>query len=110
LLALRGTSGALAQEARHDAGSEHASVEALLVELAHTPAAHAALADYYRGKAAEARATAETHRSMGKHYAASKFFEREAMSKHCKALAKQFERMAAQYEELASSHAAEAKH
>lgn len=107
LLVLGGPLSALADEG--GAASANKSLEALLVEFADTPAQHQALASYYRGKAAEARSGAANHRSMAKHYAAGKLFERDAMRSHCEALAKKSEDAAADFEGLAAAHEAEAK-
>ena len=53
-------------------GHEGHSLEQLVVEMAHTPADHAALAAHYRGKAAEARAEASNHEKWRKRTACKK--------------------------------------
>jgi len=86
-----------------------ASVEQLLVDMADTPADHAALAKYYRGKAADARATAGTHQSMGRSYGGGKAAQRQQMESHCKKISEENTAMAAEYEALAKLHDEEAK-
>lgn len=84
-------------------------LEQLMVESADTPAEHEALARYYRAKAADAKALAQHHRSMGKTYASGKLTQRQAMKKHCERIADLNEELAAQYEELAKGEDAAAK-
>lgn len=84
-------------------------IEALLVEFADKPAEHAALANYYRSKASEARASAATHREMGHHYGTGKLLDRDKMKAHCEALAADFDKVAAEYDALAAMHDAQAK-
>lgn len=86
-----------------------ASVEQLLVDMADTPADHAALAKYYRARAADARAAASTHQSMGKSYSGGKVAQRQQMEGHCKKLSEENTAMAAEYEALAKLHDEEAK-
>lgn len=88
--------------------SHHASLEAVVVEMADTPEEHRALAAYYQDKATAAKARAEHHRSMAKHYVATKMRERQRMQAHCIALAEADEKAAAEYEKLAEAHASEA--
>jgi hypothetical protein len=90
------------------AGSGH-DLEQLVVEMADSPSDHAALAEHYRAKAAEARAAAARHESMGRVYTGGKMMQRAAMQSHCKRLAASNEAMAAEYEALAKVHDAEAK-
>jgi len=85
------------------------SLEQLVVEMAHTPADHAALATHYRAKAAAARAEAKRHESMGRAYAGGKMMERTQMQSHCKKIAADQTAIAAEYDELAKIHDAEAK-
>jgi hypothetical protein len=87
----------------------HASIEELLVQFADKPEEHAALADYYRAKAAASREDAAAHRTMAKQYAAGKLLQKDAMRAHCEALAKQADAMAAEYERLAGEHDKAAK-
>lgn len=90
------------------AGDDH-SLEQLVVELAHRPADHAALASHYRGKAAQARAEAALHDSMGRSYGGGKLTERQRMQEHCKKLAAQHNAMAAEYDALAKLHEEQSK-
>lgn len=106
LVALAAPLGSLAQGAPPEASSP--ALEALLVEFANTPSEHRALATYYRGKAADARAEAASHRSMAKHYGAGKLIQRDAMKKHCEGLAQKLEGVAAEYDQLAAAHEKEA--
>jgi hypothetical protein len=85
------------------------SLEQLVVEMAHTPADHAALAQHYRAKAAAARAEAKQHESMGRTYSGGKFFQRSSMQAHCKKIAAENTSLAAEYEGLAKLHDEEAK-
>ena len=86
-----------------------ASIEQLIVNSAHSPADHTALAKYYRGKATEARAVASTHESMARSYSGGKIVQHEQMAGHCKKIAKENTAMAAQYEALAKLHEEDAK-
>ncbi len=86
-----------------------ASIEQLLVDMAHTPADHAALAKYYRQKAADERAAATTHQSMGRSYGGGKMVRRQQMEGHCKKISEQNSAMAAEYEALAKLHEEESK-
>jgi hypothetical protein len=89
-------------------GAAH-SLEQVLVESADSPADHAALANHFRAKAAEARQDAKLHQHMARSYAGGKMMEREQMRKHCEKLAADDEAIAAEYDELAKVHDAEAK-
>lgn len=84
------------------------TLEQLVVEMAHTPEQHSALAEHYRAKASEARASAERHQSMGRSYGSGKLGTRGA-SLHCKRLSEQNTAMAAEFEELAKLHDAMAR-
>jgi len=88
---------------------ESHSLEQLVIEMAKTPADHAALAKHYRAKAADARAAAAEHESMGKSYAAGKLSERVQMQSHCKKLSEQYNALATQYDDLAKLEEATAK-
>ena len=77
--------------------------------MADTPADHAALAKYYRGKAAEERAAASTHQSMGRSYGGGKMAQKEQMEGHCKKISEQNTATAAEYEALAKLHEEDAK-
>lgn len=86
-----------------------ASLEQLVVESADSPADHAALANYYRAKAAAARAEAKRHEGMARAYTGGKMMERARMQSHCKKIAKDHDAIAMEYDELAKLHDAEAK-
>jgi len=73
----------------------------LLAESADTPQEHAALADYYDGRAAEARRQATHHRTMGRAYAGGKHFDVVKMKEHCEKLAALYESQANEFAELA---------
>lgn len=88
---------------------EPVSVEELVVDMANTPADHAAVAKYFRAKAAEARSEANRHKSMGRVYTGGKFHHRSQMESHCKKLTAQSNAMADEYEALAKLHEEEAK-
>lgn len=83
------------------------TLEEHAVAAAQTPAEHSALAEHFREKAAEARAAAARHRSMGRVYGGGKQGTR-AGSFHCKRIAAREKSIAAEYEELAKLHAAAA--
>ena len=85
------------------------SLEELVVEMAHTPADHAALAQHYRAKAAAEQAEAKRHESMARTYTGGKFFQRSSMQAHCKKIAANHTATAAEYEALAKLHDEEAK-
>ncbi len=84
-------------------------MERAIVESASTPKAHRALASYYRGKAEEARKTAELHRGMGRAYSGMKLVLLEHQKEHCKRLASLEEEKAKEYTAPAAGHEAEAK-
>ncbi len=91
------------------AGEGDHSLEQLVVEMAHTPADHAALAAHFRAKAADARAEAKRHEGMGRAYSGGKMMDRERMKRHCKKIADDSNAIAAEYDELAKLHDAESK-
>lgn len=91
------------------ADEQGASIEQLLVDMAKTPADHAALARYYRGKAAEERAEAERHQQMSKSYGGGKMAQRQQMEGHCMKISEQNAATAAEYEALAKLHEEAAK-
>ena len=101
--------GALALSPGLAAAKEGHSLEQLVVEMAHTPADHAALATHYRAKAAAEQAEAKRHESMARTYTGGKFFERSGMQAHCKKIAASHAAIAAEYEALAKLHDEEAK-
>jgi hypothetical protein len=78
-----------------------------MVDSADTPAQHQALARYFRARAAEAKALAETHQAMSRSYS-GKPGEIRNMNKHCDQIAKLNQDLAAQYESLAKAEEAAA--
>jgi hypothetical protein len=108
-IAVYALSSVLALSPGFASADESHSLEQLVVEMAKTPADHAALAKHYRAKAADARAEAATHEAMGKSYAAGKLTERVKMQEHCAKPAAQYTALAAQYEDLAKLEDAAAK-
>ena len=99
------------------AADQGPSLEQVVVEMANTPAEHAALASYYRSQADQARAQAREHTAMASSYVPGvehkttwgTVQERQKMADHCKKLAQQNEAMAQDYEELAKLHDEAAK-
>jgi hypothetical protein len=83
---------------------EPKSLEELVVEMADTPADHAAVAAHFRAKAANARAAAQRHKSMAKAYGGGKLSTRIQMRGHCDRLADENEAIAVEYEALAKLH------
>jgi hypothetical protein len=88
---------------------ESHSLEQLVVEMADTPAEHAALAKHFQAKAADARASAAEHEAMAKSYSGGKLADRAQMQTHCKKLAEQYNAVATQYDDLAKLEEAAAK-
>jgi len=85
------------------------SLEEVLIESASTPQQHAALANYYAGKAADARKEAEYHRSMGKAYGGVKASQLAMMKDHCDKLATLYDAEAKEFDTMASMHRGMAK-
>jgi len=85
------------------------SLEEVVVEMAHTKAEHQALAKFYGEKAADARALASRHQSMGRAYLGGKGGNKQAFTNHCKRIAEQQDAMAKEFDELAKLHEEEAK-
>jgi hypothetical protein len=83
---------------------EPKSLEELVVEMADTPADHAAVAAHFRAKAVEARATAKRHQSMSRAYGGGKLGTRIQMRGHCDRLAEENGAIAGEYEALAKLH------
>lgn len=81
-----------------------ARLEALVVEMAETPAQHRALARYYRDQAEEHRELAALHREMARSYAAADKRDSVRKSEHCERLATLDEELADEYEALAKAH------
>lgn len=90
-----------------EAHADTQHLEHLMVENADTPAEHAALARYYRMKAADAKALAQEHRAMAKSYR-GKPGEVRKMEKHCDRIAQLNDDLAARYEDLAKGEEAAA--
>jgi len=88
--------------------SDH-GLEQLLIESASTPQQHAALANHFRAKAAEAREEAAWHRKMASMYGAGKLVTAQAQREHCEKLAAVNESAAQEYDKLAEGHDAQAK-
>lgn len=99
---------ALSPVAATAGGSSHA-LEQAMVEMADTPEEHQALANYFMGRAKEARAEAGRHESMAKTYAAGRTSQKLEMRRHCESIAKDYSEMASQYEALAKLHKEAAK-
>ncbi len=91
------------------AGDDGHSLEQMVVEMAHTPADHAALAAHYRAKAAEARDEATRHEKMARTYGMQKMGAANQMGSHCKKIAANSTETAAEYDALAQLHEAESK-
>ncbi len=91
--------------AQQDSGS----LEQLVAETADTKAEHQALAKDYTEKAADARALASRHQSMGRAYLGSKSGNKQAFTNHCERIAEQQRGMAKEFEALAKLHEDEAK-
>lgn len=85
------------------------SIEALATETATTAAQHEALAAYYRGKAADARAVVKTHRDMAASFVSKADTGMTSMRAHCERLASAAEQEAVEYDALAAVQDAEAK-
>jgi len=84
-------------------------LEQILAETATTPAQHQALARYYHAKAADAKADADTHRSMLRSYSGTSVPLARQRAEHCNKLASLADAQAAEYEKLAASHETQAK-
>lgn len=105
---LLGTTAFSAGPIRAEPDDGH-SLEQLVVEMANTPAQHAALARHYRAKADEARAGRERHERMARTYGGRKHVQQQAMKQHCQRISDQYDAMAQEYEALAELHDAQAK-
>ncbi len=86
-----------------------AEIEQLITNSAHSPADHVALAKYYRGKAADARAAASSHKKMASSYGGVKMAQKTQMAAHCKKIAEQNTATAAEFDALAKLHDEDAK-
>lgn len=91
-----------------DEASSTQQIEELAIQMASTPAEHAALASYYREKAAEARAEARKHEHM-RHGYSGKSGRNPMFNTHCERLVKLFESQATEYDALAAMHDDEGK-
>lgn len=102
--------GALALSAGPSlAGTDAPTLELFVIEMAQTPAQHTALAQYYRGKAADARSEQSRHEQMAKGYGAKRVTQQMRMKEHCQAIVKDLADMAKTYDEMATEHENEAK-
>ena len=97
--------GALALSPGLSLAADDSSSLETAVQTAKTPAQHAALAQEYQAKAAEARAKAETHKRMGGMYLANK----NAMANHCQNISKKYAGIADDYDALAKGEEDAAK-
>lgn len=77
--------------------------EQLAVEVADTPADHAALAEYFRARAAAARGEMRLHKSMARSFHSGKK-RAQLGARHCEKLAEQYRAMADEYDALAKLH------
>ena len=91
------------------AWADDSALEKFMIETAAAPAQHKALANYYRAKAADAKAEAESHRSMVKAYSGVSMPMAKQRAEHCNKLSSLSDAQAAEYEKLAASHEAQAK-
>jgi hypothetical protein len=91
------------------AEEEGESLEQLVVEMAQTPAEHAAIAKHYRTQADVARKLAQRHLSMGRAYVGGKSTQGRQFQNHCRKIAEQQEAMAQEYDALAKLQDEEAK-
>jgi hypothetical protein len=90
------------------AANESSAIEQLAIDTAQTTAEHAAVAGYFRAKAAEARAEARRHRSFANTYVGGKGAQRASFQLRHRNLAEDLEAMAMEYEEMARMHDEEA--
>lgn len=109
--------GAVALAPGFAAAAEPESLEEVVVEMADTPAEHAALASHYRAKAADAKAEAREHDRMARTYKPPQEIkmnwgtvqQRQKMADHCNRISQQSEANAQDFEALAKLHDEEAK-
>lgn len=89
-------------------GAAVPTVEQLAIESITTPEQHAAMAAFFRSKAAEARAVAARHEAMGRAYdnPGRPKPGSAVMRGHCERLVKSAQADAAVYEQMAAEHAA----
>lgn len=87
---------------------EATSLESIVVQSASTPEQHRALAEYYRGKARDARADVARHKQMSRTYSIGNVRRAREMREHCDKLAAAYEAAAVEYEALAAEHESEA--
>ena len=92
--------GPLVPWARADERADEISLEQVMIESATTPEQHAALANYYAEKAAEARKSAEYHRTMAMAYGGSKIEVVAGMKQHCLNIASLYNEQAKEYDKL----------
>ena len=94
--------------ARSRRGDEAAPLEQLAIDSAHTSADHAALAKYYRLKAAAARAEAASHESMAR-TRAPRWSPKNKCKRTARRISQQEKATADEYDALAKLHDDEAK-
>ncbi len=82
--------------------------EQLGAEGAHESADHAALAEYFRARAAAARAEMRLHKSMARSFHSGKK-RRQLGARHCEKLVEQYRAIADEYDALAKLHDEEAR-
>jgi len=86
------------------------AIDKLVSELAEKPEQHAAVAKYYREKAAEAKKELERHQAMRKAYSTTSFNPKNpgnsntSMLAHCDRLIKAYESEVQAYEQMAAEH------
>lgn len=81
-----------------------ASIEQLVVDMADTPANHAAVAKFYREKAEDERAAAYTHQAMGRSYSRAKMASERKLEAHCNRISELNKATAEEYEAVAKLH------
>lgn len=81
-------------------------IEKLVSELAEKPEHHAAIASYYKEKAATARTEAAEHKKMGSMAIghSKSGMTQQNMRGHCEKISASLESLAKQYDELAKLH------
>lgn len=89
------------------ATAQDQTLEQLVIEMASTPAQHAAIARYYLTEAEEARQQTKRHEQMASAY--NKGRTGGPMGGHCQRLAQKYTEIAQEYAQLAQLHEAESK-
>jgi hypothetical protein len=104
MLVLSLTALMLAAVAGPAAGESFASLEAVLVASADSPAEHLAIASHYRARAADERARATQLREAAKHLGGGKLFQIAALKAQRLTQARRLEASARAHEEIAQQH------